>query len=203
MLQGNIEHSIEGMKKSISELEVQTADVFQRIKLMTLKAKFYQRFNMSQKALSITLRTASYAYQNRMAPMLWEAIETVAQVMLSMSEFQATARLLECIIPQVWECEDCELTGACMASTADAYMGMASQLAGKTPRKAKEQMVRALGYLELAENEFARFGNVKRRCEVLAKKGLILMDSGDHALANDCAARYLDVRREIGEAQLR
>ena len=200
MLQGKIEHGISGFNRAISQLEVEKEDVFQRIKLMTMKARFYQQCNVSQKVLSVALRAASLAYRTRIASVLWEAIEVVGQVLLSMSEFEATIRLLECIIPQVLECEDSELIGGCIATAADAYMGLASQTAEKSEWKTKERMVRALGYLELAESEFAKVGNVKRQCEVLAKKGMILMKCGDQALANDCAARYLLLAKEVRES---
>ena len=179
--------------KLISKLEGQKAGTLQRVKLMIFKARFNEQFHMPQKALSIAVRAANFAYTNRIIPTLWEAVEVIAHTLASMLEFTASARLLESILPRVMECEDCNLTGACMASLADAYMGIASRSVGTATSKVKEKMVRALGFLERAEREFSRVDNSNRQREVLAKKGIILMNIGDQRLATDCASKYLDI----------
>ena len=198
MLQSNIQCGMLGVQNVVSRLGGRKADTSQQAKFMVLQARFYEYVNMPQKALSIAVRAASLAYTNRIVPILCEGIEVIAHALLTMSEFAASSRLLESILPRVIECEDCNLTGAYMASIADAYMGIASHSTGEAAWQVQEKMFGALGCLERAESEFSRVGNVRRQREVLAKRGVILMSLGHHALATDFRPKYLDVGKDLG-----
>ena len=202
MLQSNIGCGISDLEDAMSEREDQKADTLQRAKLMTFKARFYEHFDMPQKALSIAMRAASLAYTNRIIPGLWEAVHVIAHALLSLSEFAASSKLLESILPRVMESEDCDLTGACMASIADAFMGIASRSTGETSWGVKKKMVRALEFLDGAESEFAAVGNVRRQREVLAKRGIILIRLGDQALATNSAAKYHNVGEDLDRGAL-
>ena len=80
-------------------------------------------------------------------------------------------------------------------------MGRAGRAKGE-PLKRKEQMANALGYIDRAFEEFERIEDVRGQCEMLAKKATIMRLNGDFVLANDYAARYLDVERRAREERV-
>lgn len=174
------------------------ADIMQRAKLLTLKARIYDKAGIPQKGFSVALRAAGLAYKARVLPALWEAIGAVCRVLISLKEFEAASKLLESIIPQVIECEDCELTAECFLSLADAHMGMAGS-AMSEPLKRKEHMTKALDCIDRSFDGFSRIDDVKGQCEMMAKKATIMHLNGDFVLANDCAAKYLDIERAARE----
>lgn len=170
------------------------ADIFQRIKIMTLKARIYDKAGMSQKGFSVALRAASLAHRARLLPALWEAVGAVCAILISLKEFSAAVKLLESIMPQTLECEDCNLSAQTFSLLGDAHMGMAGQAKAETlPRK--EQLTKALDNIGRSFDEFSRIEDVKGQCEMMAKKSTIMHLNGDPVLANDCAAKYLDIQR--------
>ena len=44
--------------------------------------------------------------------------------------------------------------------------------------------------------EYSRLEDIVGQCEMMAKKATIMHLFGELALADDCAARYLDLKRE-------
>ena len=174
------------------------ADILQRIKLMTLKARIYYRAGIPEKGFSVALRAASLAYKARLLPALWEAIDAVCKILISLREFEPASRLLQSIMPQVLECEDCELIARVFLSLADAHMGMAGQVKSE-PLKRKEQMTKALECIDRSFDEFSRIEDVQGQCEMMAKKATIMHLNGDLILANDCAAKYHDIERAARE----
>ena len=174
------------------------ADIMQRAKVLTLKARIYDKAGVPQKGFSVALRAASLAYKARVLPVLWEAIRAICRVLISLKEFAAALRLLESIMPQVLECEDYELAAECFLSLADAYMGMAGS-AMSEPLKRKEHMTKSLDCLDRAFDGFSRIDDVKGQCEAMAKKATIMHLNGDLVLANDCAAKYLGIEQAARE----
>lgn len=170
------------------------ADIFQRIKIMTLKARIYDKAGIPQKGFSVALRAASLAHRARLLPALWEAVGAVCAILISLKEFSAAVKLLESIMPQTLECEDCNLSAQTFCLLGDAHMGMAGQAKAETlPRK--EQLTKALDNIGRSFDEFSRIEDVKGQCEMMAKKSTIMHLNGDPVLANDCAAKYLDIQR--------
>lgn len=170
------------------------ADIFQRIKVMTLKARIYDKAGIPQKGFSVALRAASLAHRAMLLPALWEAVGAVCAILISLKEFSAAATLLESIMPQTLECEDCNLSAQTFSLLADSHMGMAGQAKPETlPRK--EQLTKALDNIGRSFDEYSRIEDVKGQCEMMAKKATIMHLNGDLVLANDCVAKYLDIRR--------
>ena len=193
---GHYAKALEILENLSSKLADGEADIFQRIKLMTLKARIYDKAGIPQKGFSVALRAASLAHRARLLPALWEAVGAVCGILVSLKEFRAAAKLLESIMPQTLECEDCNLSAQMFSLLADAHMGMAGQANAETlPRK--EQLTKALDNIGRSFDEFSRIEDVKGQCEMMAKKATIMHLNGDPVLANDCAAKYLDIKRVV------
>lgn len=62
--------------------------------------------------------------------------------------------------------------------------------------KQMEHFTKALEYLERAFTEYSSIEDIEGQCEMMAKKGMVLRLLGEEGLALDCAAKYLDLRRE-------
>lgn len=186
------------LEKQYTKTYSEEADIMQRVKLLTLKARILDKAGIAPKGFSVALRAAGLAYKARILPALWEAIAAVCRVLISLKEFEAASKLLENIMPQVLECEDCELAAECFLCLADAHMGMAG-LAKSEPLKRKEQMTKALECIDRSFDGFSRIHDVKGQCEMMAKKATIMHLNGDLVLANDCAAKHLDIERVARE----
>lgn len=190
--------AMELLEKLATNLNDQDADVFQRVKLMVLKARIYDKAGTPQKGFSVALRAASMAYKAHVLPALWEAVGAVSCVLISLREFEAAAKLMASIMPQVLECEDCNLAGHSFSTLADAHMGQAGQADANSLQR-KEQLTKALEYIDLSFDEFSRVEDIRGQCEMMAKKATIMHLNGDPVLANDCAAKYLDIKRAARE----
>ena len=181
-----------------TKLNNDEADIFHRIKIMTLKARIFDKVGIAQKGFSVALRAARLAYQARILPALWEAVGTVSRVLISVEEFEAAVKLLESIVPQVLECEDCDLAGSTFSYLADAHMGIAGQnLDESSPRK--ERLTTALECIDRSFHEYSRIEDIRGQCEMMAKKATIMHLIGDPVLANDYSAKYLDMKRAARE----
>ena len=191
---GDYSKAMEILENIASRLTDEEADILQRIKVMTLKARIYDKAGIPQKGFSVALRATSLAYRARLLPALWEAVGAVCAILISLKEFGAAARLLESIMPQTLECEDCSLLAQSFSLLANAHVGMAGQAKAETQLR-KEQLTKALDNIGRSFDEFSRIGDVRGQCEMMAKKATIMHLNGDPVLANDCAAKYLDIKR--------
>ena len=165
---------------------------------MTLKAQIYVKAGTPQKGFSVAIRAALLAHRARILPALWMAVGTVCAVLQSLTEFQASLQLLESIMPQVLECEDCDLAAHSFSLLTDAHIGMAGLAKAGTLQR-KEQLMKGLGNLDRAFDEYSKIEDVRGQCDTLAKKATIMHLNGDPVLANDCAAQYLAIRNLAGE----
>jgi anaphase-promoting complex subunit 5 len=190
---GDYSRAMELVESLATKLNDDEADIYQRIKLMTLKARIYDEAGIPQKGFSVALRAASLAHRARLLPALWEAVGAVCAVLNSLKEFGAATKLLEGIMPQVLECEDCSLSAQTFSLLADAHVGMAGQEKPETIQR-KEQLTKSLENIDRSFDEYSRIEDVKGQCKMLAKKATIMHLNGDAVLANDCAAKYLDIR---------
>lgn len=145
-----------------------------------------------------------------MLPGLWESICVLAGVLLGLREFEAAGDMVESIMPQILESEDCDLAGRAYSVLVDANMGLAGTLwrqgrnnndngnNNNTSANQKEYVTRALGYIDFAYDQFEEIEDIKGQCEMMAKKATVMHLTGDLVLANDHAAKYLDLRRQGG-----
>ena len=186
------------LEELATKLHDQDADVFQRVKLMVLKARIWDKAGTPQKGFSVALRAASMAYRARILPALWEAIGAISCVLISLREFEAAVKLMESIMPQVLECEDCNLAAHSFSFLADAHMGQAGQADADSLQR-KERLTKALEYIDRSFDEFSSVEDIKGQCEMMAKKATIMHLNGDPVLANDCAAKYLDIKKAAKE----
>ena len=181
-----------------TNFEDHETDVFQRVKLMVLKARILDKAGTPQKGFSVALRAASMARRALILPLLWEAVGAVSRALISLREFKAAAELMVSIMPQVLECEDSYVAGHSFLTLADAYVGQAGE-ANAGPLLRKERLTKALEYIDRAFDEFSKVEDVKGQCEMLAKKATIMHLNGDPILANDCASKYLDIKKASKE----
>ncbi|KAL8942418.1 MAG: hypothetical protein Q9216_001682 [Gyalolechia sp. 2 TL-2023] len=184
--------------KLLAKMDLQETDVFQRLKMMTLKARIYDKAGIPPKGFSVALRAASLAYNARLLPLLWEAVAAVCRILVNVREFDAGVKLAESVIPQALECEDCGLAASLFSCLADGHMGMAGQAKAGTLQR-KERLTKTSEALDRAFDDYSRIEDVSGQCEMMAKKATIMHLNGDSVLANDCAAKYLDIKRAARE----
>ena len=184
---------METLENLADTLHEENADIYWRIKIMTLKARIYDFAGLPQKGFSVALRATSLAFKAKLLPCLWESINALTAIFNSLSEFTASIALLEAIVPQVLECEDCDLAARTFSLLADGHVGVAGQAKPDSIQR-KEQLTKGLENLERAFDQFELMEDVRGQCEMLAKKATIMHLNGDPVLANDCAAKYLAIK---------
>jgi anaphase-promoting complex subunit 5 len=170
-------------------------DVSIQVKLLNMKVRIFDKSGQPERGFSLAMRAASIAHRSRLLPGLWEAIGGVATILISFNEFEAAMNMLESIVPQVLECEDSYLTARTYSLLVDANMGLAGQARHDTARR-KEQLARAVEFIDYAFAEFSSIEDLRGQCEMMAKRATIMHLSGDFVLANDCAAKYLDLKSQ-------
>ena len=202
-----IEHHIrqKDYSKALTTLEDLSAslndgplDVHMNIKTMICKARILQKAGIPQRGFSVALRAATLAHNAKILPALWEAVGALCAILHSLKEFKASIKLLENIMPQVLECNDCSLAARSFSLLADAHVGQAGRVQSY-PIQCKEQLSKGLENLNSAFDEFSRMDEVSGQCEMLAKKAMIMHLNGDSVLANDCAAQYLSIKSAVKE----
>lgn len=103
--------------------------------------------------------------------------------------------MVESIIPQILESSDCALAARAYSLLVDANMGIAGKARSQGSGQNVEYMNRALEYLDCAYDQYEKVGDIKGQCEMVAKKATVMHLTGDLVLANDYAAKYLDLQR--------
>ncbi|KAL4894192.1 anaphase-promoting complex subunit 5-domain-containing protein [Aspergillus ambiguus] len=196
--QGNLSCALNVVEKNAQSLHHDNFDIHSQVKLLCLKARILEKTGEPQRGFSLAMRAASIAHRSRLLPGLWEAICVLSGVLLSLREFEAVEQLVESIMPQLLESNDCELTARSYSLLVDANMGIAGKLSGPNLGQAasakKECMNRALEYLDCAYDQYEEIEDIKGQCEMMAKKATLMHLTGDLVLANDYAAKYLDLR---------
>merc|ERR1711939_524989 len=139
---------------------------------------------------------SSIAWRARLVPALWGAIGAIANILTSLSEFQASCQILIAIIPRALEYENCTLNAQLFSFLVDAYMGIAGQ-AEPGSLKRKEKLTRCLEFIDRAFNEYSAIEDIKGRCEMMAKKATIMKVWGENVLANDYASAYLALKNGV------
>lgn len=202
---------VEGIAQTMRQ---ENFDILAQIRLLCFKARILEKTGLPQRGFSLAMRAASIAHRCRVLPGLWEAIGVLATVLLSMREFEAAAEMMESIMPQVLELDDRYLTARSYSILVDANIGLAGEASSPMPSfspdddeneepvnkqpgplKKKEYITRALAYIDCSYDEYEAIEDLLGQCEMMAKKATVMHLSGDLVLANDYAAKYLDLRR--------
>jgi anaphase-promoting complex subunit 5 len=201
--QGDTGRALRMVEQAANSMQPENFDVHSQIKLLCLKARILEKSGHPQRGFSLAMRAASIAHRSKVLFDLWEAICTLAAVLLSLREFEATAELVESIMPQILEAEDSALTARAYSLLVDANMGVAGELSssqqgGERTLARKEYVNRALGYIDSAYDAYEEIEDILGQTEMMAKKATVMHLTGDPVLANDYAAKYLDLRKRRG-----
>lgn len=187
------------VEQAAQSMQPENFDVHSQIILLCLKARILAKSGQAQRGFSLAMRAASIAHRSKILSDLWEAICTLSGVLLSLREFEAVSDLVESIIPQILESEDYALVARAYSLLVDANMGLAGELyrlhGPESEPARKEYVNRALGYIDYAYNHFEAIEDILGQTEMMAKKATVMHLTGDPVLANDYAAKYLDLRK--------
>ncbi|KAL9100514.1 MAG: hypothetical protein Q9163_004120 [Psora crenata] len=182
--------AMEILEELAERVEDDEADIYIRTKVMVVKARIYSGAGIPQKGFSVAVRAANIALDAHILPVLWEAICAICAILHSTGEFEGSLKLLEVILPRVLECEDCDLAGYAYSLLADTHVGIAGSAEEESLQR-KEQLLRALFYLDKAFLEFSKIGDRKNLDEMLAKRATVLRLNGDRHIAEGIEARYI------------
>jgi anaphase-promoting complex subunit 5 len=179
----------------------ENTDIMAQIKLLNIKARILAKCGQPHQGFSITARAASMAHHAHVLPCLWESSIVLSNILLHLYDFAAAAKILEAVVPQVLECQDCDLAARAYALLVDAHMGLGGEEEVSSVKQ-KERLNMASEYLDCAFEEYRRIEDFKGQLEMLAKKATVMHLSGDYVLANDTASRYLDLKKEYKEMRV-
>jgi anaphase-promoting complex subunit 5 len=177
----------------MSTLQDGKKDVACRVRLLLLKASLLDKCGRPQRGFTTAMRAASISWRARLMPSLWNAIGAVANILVSLGEFEAASHLLIAIIPRSLESDGVAITAQLYVYLADANMGLAGQQKPKSTKR-KEFMTKALGAVQRAFDHYSNLEDIQQQCQLMAKKAMIMKLSGDVDLAADCAAKYVELR---------
>ncbi|KAH8884272.1 hypothetical protein GQ53DRAFT_662214 [Thozetella sp. PMI_491] len=198
---GDLSAAFAKVEDSLAELRDNNKDIALRVRLLLHKAHLFDRAGRPQKGFTIVMRAASMAWRARLIPLLWHAIGALANVLTSLGEFTAATSLLLAVLPRCLECDTAYTSGLLYSLLADAYIGQAGDVQDVQSRapggkKQMEFLNKADGTLDLALKHFSAVEDVDRQCEMLAKKATVMRVMGNDNLAEDCAAKYLALRKD-------
>ncbi|KAJ5999127.1 hypothetical protein N7451_006937 [Penicillium sp. IBT 35674x] len=200
--QGDYGRALRMVEQAAHSMQPENFDVHSQIKLLCLKARILEKSGHPERGFSLAMRAASISHRSKVLYDLWEAICTLAAVLLSLHEFGATAELIESILPQVLESDDSALIARAYSLLVDANMGFAGELWARLGKESipmrKEYVNRAIGYIDSAYDSYEEIEDILGQTEMMAKKATVMHITGDPVLANDYAAKYLDLRRRRG-----
>ena len=205
---GDLTRALETLEALVETLKDESADLYLRVFLLTTKALLLDKCGRPQKGFSVAVRAASLAWRSRMMPALWHALGAIANILVHLGEFDAATQVLGAIMPQVRpspiprpsltmvqviETEDAMLTAQTYGFLADGYMGLAGECEADSAGR-KEYLTKALESINGSFADYSRAEDRRGQCEMMSKKATVMHLLGELALANDCAAKYLDLR---------
>ncbi|KAJ5219865.1 hypothetical protein N7468_009069 [Penicillium chermesinum] len=200
--QGNHGRALRMVEQAAHSMQPENFDVHSQIKLLCLKARILEKSGHPERGFSLAMRAASIAHHAKLLHDLWESVCVLAAVMLSLREFEATVELVESVLPQILESEDSALIARAYSLLVDANMGIAGELWASMGRDStpvrKEYVNRALEHIDSAYDTYEEIEDLLGQTEMMAKKATVMHLTGDPVLANDYAAKYLDLRRRRG-----
>ncbi|KAI3398622.1 hypothetical protein diail_8970 [Diaporthe ilicicola] len=199
---GDLQTAFTKVEQLISNSHDQDKDIGVRARLLLMKAHLFQKAGRPQRGFSIAMRAANLAWNARLMNLLWQSIATIADVLISLNEFEAAEKLLLVVIPRYLECEGSYISATMYSSLADAYVGTAGKMVTATgsasgpPKRRMEYLNKAMGALRRAFDYYAAVEDLQKKLEVTAKMSTIMRARGDVKVSNDLAARYLELRSE-------
>lgn len=170
-------------------------DIQVLVRLLVMKALLLGKTGRPQRGFSIAVRAASIAWRARILPGLWSAMGAIANILTALGEFQASAQILNAVIPRALEYENSALNAQLFSFLVDVHMGMAGE-AEPDSLKRTENLTRSLEYIDRAFSEYSAIEDIRGQRETMAKKSTIIRATGDVVLANDYAEAYLSLGRE-------
>ncbi|KAF3894327.1 Anaphase-promoting complex subunit [Trichophyton interdigitale] len=210
MRQGDYDDALSTVDQVAQSMHQDSFDIATQISLLITKARIFDKTGQPERGFSLAMRAAKIAHRSRLLHSLWDAVAALCVILMSFREFSAALSLLESVMPQVLECEDRALAGRMYACLADASMGLAGESSSNSgsngtrrdPARKKEYLARALEFIDCAFAEYSSIEEVRGQCEMMGKKATIMHLQGDLALANDFAAKYLDLKRQAVSERL-
>lgn len=208
MRQGDYDDALSTVDQVAQSMHQDSFDIATQISLLITKARIFDKTGQPERGFSLAMRAAKIAHRSRLLHSLWDAVAALCVILMSFREFSAALSLLESVMPQVLECEDRALAGRMYACLADASMGLAGESSSmsnstrRDPARKKEYLARALEFIDCAFAEYSSIEEVRGQCEMMGKKATIMHLQGDLALANDFAAKYLDLKRQAVSERL-
>ncbi|KAK6085380.1 Anaphase-promoting complex subunit 5 [Seiridium cupressi] len=193
---GDLEKAFTKVEALVSELRDENRDIALRVRLLLIKAELLDRCGRPQKGFTIAVRAANVAWRARLIPYLWPAIGAISNILVSLGDFEPAIELLIAILPRSLECENAAMTARLYSILGDANMGMAGKSTPKS-NKRREYMTKAVEAIEKAFRHYSSVQDINKQCEMMAKKATIMRVAGEHVLANDCAAAYLALKRDV------
>ncbi|KAM0325125.1 hypothetical protein ACHAQA_007664 [Verticillium albo-atrum] len=191
---GDFSGALQKVEDMLEDLRDGKKDLSLRVQLMLLKAHLFDKAGRPQRGFTLAMRAASIAWRARLVLNLWHAIGAIANILTSLGEFDAAVDLLRAILPRSLECNSPTLPGTLYSHLVDANMGLAGQAPAGSARR-KEFVARAQRAVEKAFDCYSTVEEIEKQCEMTAKKATIMRVAGDKALAADCAATYVSLRR--------
>lgn len=98
---GSYSEAFGAIEELSTSLKEEGADVLQRVSMLIAKADLFRKVGKPERGFSVALRAASVSFKARLMPSLCAAVGMLANILNSVSEFNAAARLLHAVIPQV------------------------------------------------------------------------------------------------------
>ena len=187
--------ALDKIEKLAAAMKDDGEDINMRVKLLTMKALLQDKCGRPQKGFSVAVRAASIAWRARLIPALWAAMGAIANILTSLSEFQASSQILTSIIPRALECESCVLNVQLYSFLIDAYMGIAGQ-AERGSLKRRESLTNCLEIIDRCITEYTALEDDKGQCEMMAKTSTIMRALGDVKLSDDYASAYKVLKTE-------
>lgn len=202
---GDLQAASAMVERLIADTSEQNKDVAIRARLLLMKAQLFEKAGRPQRGFSIAMRAANLAWKVRLMNLLWQSIGVVSNILISLEEFEAAEKLLLVVIPRCLECEGRYMIANLYSSLADAYVGTAGKLGPGQVHDAHsrgrlEYLTKAIGTLRRACADYAAVQDVQKQMEVTAKIATIMRLRGDFKLADDQAAKYLELRAQALKA---
>ena len=191
---GDLQAAFAKVDSVLSQLRDENRDIALRVQLLLWKVFLLDQAGRPQRGFSIAMKAAGMAWRARLIPHLWQSIGSIANILVSLGEFEAASQLLVAIIPRVLECELPETVGRLYSYLADANMGLAGKMEPKSAKRI-EYMTAALAAVNKAFDHYSSIEDINLQCEMMAKKAMIMKLSGDMVLAADYAAAYVALRK--------
>lgn len=198
---GDLQAAFAKADSLLSKLRDENRDIALRVELLLWKVFLLDQAGRPQRGFSIAVKAAGMAWRARLMPLLWQSMGFIANILVSLCEFEAASQLLVATLPRALECESADLVGRLYSSLADANMGQAGKMEPKSVKRT-EYMTAALGAVNKAFDHYSSIEDINRQCEMMAKKAMIMKLSGDMVLAADYAAAYVALRKSAESLSL-